>query len=94
MCSGSVKHLLTQVCADRVHGLLADFIERMEYMYNDTARSNGCYMASAAGFDSVPADLGTIFTAQQFQAPAVPCSVEAIIQVSAPAGHKIHFATW
>ena len=72
----------------------AEFIERMELRLSDVAKRTGSLMASAAGFDSIPADLGTLFTQRLFKAPAVPSSVEAVIQISAEKGSKIHYATW
>lgn len=48
-----------------------EFIEKIAFLYNGKARAAGVYMASACGFDSVPCDLGTLFTQQQFKAPAV-----------------------
>lgn len=41
--------------------LYPEFIERMEASYFDHARTNGCYVVSAAGFDSVPAEFGCLF---------------------------------
>lgn len=35
-----------------------EFIERVEFLYDDAARQAGCYLASAMGFDSVPGDVG------------------------------------
>lgn len=67
----------------------------MEFKYGDQAKEAGCYIASAAGFDSLPADLGTVLMQRQFTAPAVPSSVEAYLHIkSGPLGYKIHYATW
>jgi short subunit dehydrogenase-like uncharacterized protein len=66
----------------------------MQLRYHATAASTGALMASAAGFDSVPADMGTLFAARAFHSPAVPSAVEAVIQFSAPEGTKVHYATW
>ena len=59
--------------------LAAEFMELMEYRFHDTAKKNGCFVVSAAGFDSIPADLGVLYTMQQFQAPAVPSSVTSFL---------------
>ncbi|KAK9800339.1 hypothetical protein WJX73_005481 [Symbiochloris irregularis] len=72
-----------------------DFIERMEHKYHQKAQENGCLMASAAGFDSVIADLGVLHAMNQLQSPAVPSSVESFLTVyPGPKGAKGHFATW
>lgn len=65
----------------------------MQLRYHSTAASTGALMACAAGFDSVPADMGTLFTARAFAPPSVPSAVEAVIQFSAPLGTKVHYAT-
>jgi short subunit dehydrogenase-like uncharacterized protein len=81
--------------APHPHPHPAEFIERMALQYGDTAKANGCYIASAAGFDSLPADMGTILTQRLFKPPAVPCSVEAIISIlPGHPGYKGHYATW
>eukprot|EP00955_Chlamydomonas_euryale_P103964 365534-Chlamydomonas_euryale.AAC.24 len=40
-------------------------MERMEAKYGAAAAAAGCYVASAAGFDSVPGDLGTVLAQRQ-----------------------------
>lgn len=42
------------------------FIERMQLEYNTAAQEAGVYIVSACGFDSIPADMGIIFTQQKF----------------------------
>jgi saccharopine dehydrogenase (NAD+, L-glutamate forming) len=74
--------------------LPAEFIERMELRYSAAAAASGALIASAAGFDSVPADMGCLFAQLAFAPPAVPSSVEAVITVHAPLGTQIHYATW
>lgn len=39
-----------------------EFIERMELKYGAAAAASGAHVASAAGYDSLPADLGTVYT--------------------------------
>ena len=51
----------------------------MDFRFHDKAKRNGCFVVSAAGFDSVPADLGVLYTMQQFQGPAVPSSVTSFL---------------
>ncbi|EGD83292.1 hypothetical protein PTSG_12093 [Salpingoeca rosetta] len=72
-----------------------EFIERMEYLYDEQARQTGATIISACGFDSIPADLGTMFTVKQFTNGQIPSSVESFLQIkSGEAGTKVHFATF
>ena len=54
-------------------------MELMEFKFHEKAKRNGCFVVSAAGFDSVPADLGVLYTMQQFQTPAIPSSVTSFL---------------
>lgn len=42
------------------------FVEDMLLKYNKEAQDAGIYIVNACGFDSVPADLGVVFTQQKF----------------------------
>ena len=42
--------------------------------FHQEARSNQCFVISSCGFDSIPADLGTMYVQEKFH---LPCSVEA-----------------
>ncbi|KAM0735094.1 Saccharopine dehydrogenase-like oxidoreductase [Formica fusca] len=42
------------------------YMEKMQLEYNKAAQEAGIYIVSACGFDSIPADLGIIFTQQTF----------------------------
>ncbi len=44
----------------------------MAYLYGADAAKAGCYMASACGYDSVPADVGTVYAQRLFKDPEVP----------------------
>jgi hypothetical protein len=58
-----------------------EFIERMELKYRRAAAAAGCYVASAVGFDSVPAERCTL--------------VETFITVRAgPRGFRGHYPTY
>ena len=60
--------------------LRPDFMERMEFKYSEQAREAGCYIVSAAGFDSIPADVGTLWNAAKFAAlGGLPSSVESFL---------------
>lgn len=38
----------------------------MQLKYNEAAQDAGVYIVNACGFDSIPADLGMVFTQQKF----------------------------
>ncbi|RHX97161.1 hypothetical protein DYB36_005557 [Aphanomyces astaci] len=67
------------------------FIETMMLRYNEDARKNACVVVSACGFDSVPSDLGTVFTAQQFPKGGACSSIEAFISTD---GKRAHATTY
>ncbi|CAM9386594.1 unnamed protein product [Phaeothamnion confervicola] len=46
-----------------------EFFDRMRLKYHDTAAAAGVLVLHACAFDSVPADLGALWTAQAFLAP-------------------------
>jgi hypothetical protein len=70
-------------------------MERMALQYSEAAAASGCYISCAAGFDSIPGDVGTLFTQRLFKAPALPCSVECVLSIQpGPSGYRIHYATW
>lgn len=68
------------------------FLEGMQLKYYDEARKKGVYIVSAAGWDSIPADVGTTWTKQQFQGDLN--GVEIIVDAEAPDGSKMNFGTW
>jgi short subunit dehydrogenase-like uncharacterized protein len=42
-------------------------MEKMQLDYHKAAEEKGVYAISSCGFDSVPADLGTVFLMNKFQ---------------------------
>lgn len=50
-------------------------MERMQLDYHKGAEEKGVYVISSCGFDSVPADLGTVFLMKKFQGLSLkfPC---------------------
>jgi short subunit dehydrogenase-like uncharacterized protein len=46
---------------------LLQFMERMQLDYHKAAEEKGVYAVCSCGFDSVPADLGTVFLMNKFQ---------------------------
>lgn len=61
-----------------------EFIERVELLYNETAKQAGCYLASAVGFDSVPGDLGVAVRAAGLLRWV--CVSQAALVCSSPVG--------
>lgn len=75
--------------------LCIEFMERIQLKYHAAAQEAGCLIASAVGFDCVPADVGA---AQAVQAMArkglTPHTVDSYLLMEwGPAGICGHFAT-
>jgi len=68
------------------------FLERMQLDYNTVARENNVYVVGACGFDSIPADMGTVFLEEKFNGQVN--SVETYLDVKASKGFHGHYATW
>jgi short subunit dehydrogenase-like uncharacterized protein len=72
-----------------------EFIERIALNCDDDAKAAGVFVASAVGFDSVPGDVGALWTAQQFRPPARCTNIETFIFLKAgPSGFRGHFPTF
>ena len=57
----------------------------MQLDYNTVARENNVYVVGACGFDSIPADMGTVFLEEKFNGQVN--SVETYLDVKAS---KVH----
>ncbi|XP_078674831.1 saccharopine dehydrogenase-like oxidoreductase isoform X2 [Branchiostoma floridae x Branchiostoma belcheri] len=69
------------------------FLESMQFKYDEEAKKKGVYVLQCCGFDSVPADLGVLYTVKNF--PGRINSVESYLNLSAgPEGAVGHYATW
>lgn len=68
------------------------FLEGMQLKYYNEAKQKGVYIVSASGWDSIPADVGTTWTKQQFQGDLN--GVEIIVDAKAPDGAKMNYGTW
>lgn len=53
------------------------YMETMQLKFNDLAKQRGVYVISACGFDSIPADMGTVFAEKNFD--GVVNSVETFL---------------
>jgi short subunit dehydrogenase-like uncharacterized protein len=56
-----------------------EFVDRMWLRYHEQARRRGARIVHSCGFDSIPHDLGTLFTVEQLPADA-PLRVEGFVR--------------
>ncbi|XP_076011677.1 saccharopine dehydrogenase-like oxidoreductase [Genypterus blacodes] len=69
------------------------FLESMQLNYNSTAAESGVYVIGSCGFDSIPADMGVLYTKQQFKGTLT--AVESFLTIgTGPDGGSIHDGTW
>lgn len=68
------------------------FLEGMQLKYYEEAKRKGVYIVSASGWDSIPSDVGTTWTKQQFKGDLN--GVEIIVDAKSPDGAKMNFGTW
>jgi short subunit dehydrogenase-like uncharacterized protein len=59
-----------------------EFVDRMWLNYNDEAERSGARIVHSCGWDSIPHDLGTLFTVNQLP-EGVPISIKCLVGVSA-----------
>lgn len=63
-----------------------EFVDRMWLRYQEQALESGARLVHSCGFDSIPYDLGALFTVEQLPED-VPISLEGFVRVSiAPSG--------
>lgn len=69
------------------------FLESMQFKFHSQAAERGVYIVGSCGFDSIPADLGVLFTRDQFKGTLT--AVESFLTASAgPEGSCVHDGTW
>ncbi len=69
-----------------------EFVDLMYLAHHETAVASGARIVHAAGFDSVPHDLGVLYTLQQLQARG-PVRVRGVVRASATfSGGTFHSA--
>ncbi|XP_066591602.1 saccharopine dehydrogenase-like oxidoreductase [Prorops nasuta] len=71
------------------------YMETIQLKYNKAAQDAGIYIVSACGFDSVPCDLGVIFTQKVFDGTVN--SIETYLNWNSlknSSGPTLHYATW
>ncbi|CAG8543372.1 10170_t:CDS:2, partial [Acaulospora colombiana] len=73
-----------------------EFIERIQLTYGGQAKQKGVAIVPACGYDSVPADLGLLFTKRQLEARgAIPSQIEMFSKISGgKSGLVINYATY
>ncbi|KAF6073657.1 putative saccharopine dehydrogenase (putative) [Phyllostomus discolor] len=69
------------------------FLELMYWKYHEKAAEKGVYIIGSSGFDSIPADLGVIYTSNKINGTLT--AVECFLTIhSGPEGLCIHDGTW
>ena len=69
-----------------------EFVDRMYLKHHDHAEQSGARIVHACGFDSIPHDLGTLFTVQQLP-EGVPIELEGVVRAGGgPSGGTFHSA--
>ncbi|XP_053769412.1 saccharopine dehydrogenase-like oxidoreductase [Desmodus rotundus] len=69
------------------------FLELMYWKYHEKAAEKGVYIIGSSGFDSIPADLGVIYTSNKINGTLT--AVESFLTIhSGPEGVCIHDGTW
>lgn len=69
------------------------FLEQMQAKYHEKAAEKGVYIIGSSGFDSIPADLGVIYTRNKMNGTLT--AVESFLTIhSGPEGLCIHDGTW
>ena len=57
-----------------------EFVDRTWLRHHETAVASGARLVHACGFDSVPHDLGALFTARQLRGPAGPVRMRGVVR--------------
>nr|KAF6280016.1 putative saccharopine dehydrogenase (putative) [Myotis myotis] len=69
------------------------FLELMYWKYHQKAAEKGVYIIGSSGFDSIPADMGVIYTSNKINGTLT--AVESFLTInSGPEGLCIHDGTW
>ncbi|KAK7150937.1 hypothetical protein R3I93_012012 [Phoxinus phoxinus] len=69
------------------------FLEGIQLKYHSKAQENGVYIIGSCGFDSIPADMGILYTQNHFKGTLT--AVESFLTINTgPEGGCAHDATW
>eukprot|EP00474_Spongospora_subterranea_P009850 CRZ10308.1 hypothetical protein [Spongospora subterranea] len=74
-----------------------EFLERIQLKYHDAAVATDTLIVGACGFDSIPGDIGAMFTRQKLKEAGATSisSIECIIRIqNGIQGSKVNFATY
>ncbi|XP_028391984.1 saccharopine dehydrogenase-like oxidoreductase [Dendronephthya gigantea] len=70
-----------------------EFLETMQFKYDEKARESKIFVIGTCGFDSIPADMGIVYTQRKF--PGQLCHVESFLTVnSGEKGMRGHYGTY
>jgi len=70
------------------------WLESIHLGQNDSAKQRGVYILESCGFDSIPADLGVVYTKKQFTAGDLN-SIECFLTLhTGPDGGSANYGTW
>jgi len=70
------------------------YLESMQLKYHKEAEEKGVYIVGSCGWDSIPADCGSVYLIQNFGEGEVNSVEEYIEFDSGGRSSKIHFGTW
>lgn len=69
------------------------FLETMQLKYDATAAEKGVYVVGSCGFDSIPADMGVLYTRDQLKGTLT--AVDSFVMLkTGPQGARFHDGTW
>uniref|UniRef100_A0AAY4A9Q6 Saccharopine dehydrogenase-like oxidoreductase n=1 Tax=Denticeps clupeoides TaxID=299321 RepID=A0AAY4A9Q6_9TELE len=89
---------VVQACVENGAHLLdvsgePQFLEGIQLNYHDKASEQGVYIIGSCGFDSIPADMGVIYTRDQFKGTLT--TVESFLSANTgPEGARLNEGTW
>lgn len=71
-------------------------MEKMELTYGAAAAQAGVLLVNSCGFDSIPADIGTLFAVDTMRnAGCLPTSIDSFVALTGgPDGLAVHYATY
>lgn len=69
-----------------------EFLEKMQLKYNNQAVEKNVFIIGSCGFDSVPADIGVIFTQKTFQNDLE--YIESYLSIDTDGPINFNYATW
>ncbi|KAJ3279313.1 hypothetical protein HK104_001577 [Borealophlyctis nickersoniae] len=72
-----------------------EFVEKMCFKYHDMAVEKGVRVVHCCGFDCIPAEMGVVFTKEQYKGTQVPSTIEMFVRIkNGPSGGGFHYTTY